>query len=237
MTLLTQLVDDFADVLGVHQPTVSMYARNLRDHGLVSKKGRGRGAAHMTPLDAARLLIALLATTQPIKGPRAVEDFGQLLASGPKSMRGEAPAGGLTLAKLCGLPERHTLEQAVAGLIASFDWRNVDAMKLLQSRSLRNAVGMRIPPITFVAIRDTWLEATVVLDDAVYQYRHAALVEADSKDSDEGPVGHELALRRWGTGIASERRVATEQLCDIGMRLAERDARGRDDSPEVQSVA
>ena len=55
---------------GIEEKTVSLVARFLKNAGLFSMAGRGINAPHVTPLDAARLTIALLATDRPA---RAVE--------------------------------------------------------------------------------------------------------------------------------------------------------------------
>ena len=65
MAKLSDLVSVFAfhgvDAAG----TLTLFSRRLREAGRVSKAKRGRGAAAMTYLDAARFLIALGATDHP----------------------------------------------------------------------------------------------------------------------------------------------------------------------------
>ena len=65
MALISQLVS----LLEAHRvdagPTLTLTARRLREAGRLSQSGRGRGAAHATHLDAARLLIALAGTDRP----------------------------------------------------------------------------------------------------------------------------------------------------------------------------
>jgi hypothetical protein len=54
-----ELADLLSKQLSIPFSTVDLYGRHLRDAGLLTVKGRGRGAAAMTPLDAAYWLIAL----------------------------------------------------------------------------------------------------------------------------------------------------------------------------------
>jgi hypothetical protein len=65
MAKLSDLVSVFAlhnvDTAG----TLTLFSRRLREAGRVSKAKRGRGAASMKYLDAARFLIALGATDHP----------------------------------------------------------------------------------------------------------------------------------------------------------------------------
>src|SRR4051794_3656929 len=57
MALLSTIVTAVAQVEGMDEAQVGWIARHLREAGLISQAGRGRGAAHMTTRDAAILLI------------------------------------------------------------------------------------------------------------------------------------------------------------------------------------
>lgn len=61
-----------ADVLGVPFPTVAVYARFLREAGLITRGGRGRAAAKMGAGDAAALLAAVCSSQGPGEGPDAL---------------------------------------------------------------------------------------------------------------------------------------------------------------------
>ena len=63
---------------GIDEKTVSVFARFLKDAGLLSMGARGINAPHMTPLDAARLTIALLATDRPSRAVELARLFGNL---------------------------------------------------------------------------------------------------------------------------------------------------------------
>jgi hypothetical protein len=54
-----ELAEMLSKQLSIPFSTVDLYGRHLRDAGLLTVKGRGRGAAEMTPVDAAYWLIAL----------------------------------------------------------------------------------------------------------------------------------------------------------------------------------
>jgi hypothetical protein len=66
MALLSQLVQALAAVEELDPVTVRFYARSLREAGLVSQRGRGRGAAQMTASDAANLIIGVNASALAI---------------------------------------------------------------------------------------------------------------------------------------------------------------------------
>src|SRR5689334_10900765 len=61
--------------------TLNVFARRLREAGRITKAGRGRGAAHMTYLDAARFLIACAATDHPERAADAEFVFSNLVRS------------------------------------------------------------------------------------------------------------------------------------------------------------
>ncbi|MBN8484131.1 MAG: hypothetical protein J0L50_05075 [Sphingomonadales bacterium] len=65
MAKLSDLVSVFASHDVDATGTLTLFSRRLREAGRVSKAKRGKGAATMTHLDAARFLIALGATDHP----------------------------------------------------------------------------------------------------------------------------------------------------------------------------
>ena len=65
-----QLVDLISEALGVPRATVALHDRNLAEAGLRKMGGRGPSAAIMDSVDAANLLIAVVAA--PINGPAIV---------------------------------------------------------------------------------------------------------------------------------------------------------------------
>src|SRR5690349_18023854 len=74
------LAEVVAGALGLPSETVRQHLRNLQaaDRGLISAKGRGRGAAAMSPLDAARLLIAAVGSDFVKDSVAALDAFGGL---------------------------------------------------------------------------------------------------------------------------------------------------------------
>lgn len=75
MALLSELVTAIASVEGLEESFVTGVARYLREAGLISQAGRGRGAAKMTYADAAALLIGVNATTLAKDAPEVVRDL------------------------------------------------------------------------------------------------------------------------------------------------------------------
>ncbi|MDR2312617.1 MAG: hypothetical protein LBE54_16725 [Brucellaceae bacterium] len=82
MALLSELVATCEAQRVDTAATLNVFARRLREAGRVSKAGRGRGAAHMTFLDAARFLVACAATDHPERAVDAENFFSNLRLTG-----------------------------------------------------------------------------------------------------------------------------------------------------------
>lgn len=68
-----------ADAYTVPEKTVTVYARLLKEAGLLTTGARGRNAPDMKPMDAARITVALLATEKPAEAVEACNRFGRLI--------------------------------------------------------------------------------------------------------------------------------------------------------------
>lgn len=88
-----------AEELHVDAATVAIYARELRKAGLLTTGARGVNAPHMRPIDAARLLIAFMATDRPSEAVACVDRWRAMCLL-PKETKGDLPdylAGELSL--------------------------------------------------------------------------------------------------------------------------------------------
>lgn len=79
MALLSELVATCAEHRLDSEATLGVFARRLREARRLSQAGRGRGAAHMSYLDAARFLIACAATDHPERAVDAEYVFSNLV--------------------------------------------------------------------------------------------------------------------------------------------------------------
>ncbi len=102
---------------GVPLPTIVDLDRRLVKAGLRNKAGRGLSAAHMTPLDAARLLTAILASPQSNQAADAVNRYTETRID--KARSSETLFAAANLDELTGLLARHGFVDALAALIAS----------------------------------------------------------------------------------------------------------------------
>ncbi len=112
-----QLVGVLADVTEIPAQTVVVHDRNLVVAGLRSKKSRGRGAASVTALDAARLLTAVLASAQVKDSVPTVERYAATRAM--LTVGGMKPFAGAGIKELEKLPPGHSFIDALAALIGS----------------------------------------------------------------------------------------------------------------------
>ena len=67
-----------SESLGVEEKTIRMIVRLLREAGLFTTGARGVNAPDITPLDAVRVVIAVVASPSPSRAVRDVKYFGAL---------------------------------------------------------------------------------------------------------------------------------------------------------------
>lgn len=79
MAVISDLVRVVAEVEGLEENFVSVYARAAREAGYISHHGRGRNAARMTARDAACLLIAVNASTLAKNVPATIAEYSRLI--------------------------------------------------------------------------------------------------------------------------------------------------------------
>ena len=137
-----QLVKAMAIALDVPVETVVQHDRNLAVAGLRTTGARGRNAPDVTPLDAARLLVATLGsvrTKDSVETVRAFEDAKfrpeqsevakskpDLVRGGPPSSRNPLYFGGFFDPAIMSLAPDHNFVEAIASLIhhATVDLEN-----------------------------------------------------------------------------------------------------------------
>jgi hypothetical protein len=112
-----QLVETLSLVTGVPLPTIVDIDRKLVKANLRTKGGRGLHAAQMTPLDAARLLTAVLASPQANASGEAVARYERTQVD--KTRSSDKLYGGAKLDDFSVLPPGHSYVDALASLIAS----------------------------------------------------------------------------------------------------------------------
>ncbi len=112
-----QFVLVLATVLGTPPATVELYDRVLLEANLRTKGGRGLSAARLAARDAANLLSALLATSQPKDAATAVALYAATRPRQPQSSKKAFMQAGIP--ELGNLPAEHSFIDALEALIAS----------------------------------------------------------------------------------------------------------------------
>lgn len=223
MALISELNAVTADVLTIPLPTVSMYSRVLREAELISKKGRGRGAAHATPLDAARLVLALMSTPSPSQAADCVIDFGSLVENEEVewASRGREKPDPFTLEEAYGLQhKKHTFEEAVAAIIAGFNQEQFARSCFAAARQIPGSIGRPSYslPTHEISVIDTALSARVRLDRHEYRYGFAALADCGGGASLNQAIGaYTKVAAKYRRGITSYRVVGADKLRKIAL--------------------
>lgn len=112
-----QLMNALYAATGIPLPTIVDLDRKLVKGGLRTKGGRGLSAAQMTPLDAARLLTALLASGHANTAVEAVKRYTSTQCDRERSSRDQF--GAAHFDELTSLPAHHGFVDALAAVIAA----------------------------------------------------------------------------------------------------------------------
>jgi hypothetical protein len=112
-----QLVRCFSEATGVSLATITDLDRRLLQRSLRSKGGRGPHAARVTPLDAARLLTAILGSAQANLAAVAVDRYAGTQVDLHRSSEKIFANSGLS--DLARLPARHSFVDGLEHLITS----------------------------------------------------------------------------------------------------------------------
>ncbi|GAA4182708.1 hypothetical protein [Shinella granuli] len=105
--------------------TVRQQARELRDHGLMSKEKAGRGAGSMTARDAAHLLVAAAVTTSVKKSVECVRQYQSCRVTDWRGHRKTWTLAFLPCVEINILPDDHSIVDVIEAALVSFskgDW-------------------------------------------------------------------------------------------------------------------
>lgn len=216
MALISEVVTELSVMSGIAEATIVGVARRLREERLLSQRGRGRGAAHATPLDAARLCIALMIGGKTRDAPRVVRDFGRLQLSS-RSTEPEHVYASLDLERVGVAPE-HSFEEGLAGLIAVWgEDRLVTRMQALR--------GEREPwPAMLASLSDSNMAGAICFGVSTCVYEHPALIRANRAEFPEARLAlteeYLAALSRYRGGIRRTLEVSWVELLPLGQVVA-----------------
>jgi len=120
-----ELAELIARMFRLEEATVRQQARELRDHGLMSKERAGRGAGSMSAKDAAHLLTAAAITTSVKKSVECVHMYQACRASDWHGFRKTWGLAFFPSTELNRLPEDHSIIDAIEAVLVAFsvgDW-------------------------------------------------------------------------------------------------------------------
>jgi hypothetical protein len=129
------LAKGLAAGLGMPEAQIVVYDRYIRDAGLRSRKGRGRGAAQVTARDAANLVTAVLGTGEVKYAAHAVRRYSETRPQ--RRASGKALYGALGISELAALPGEHSFVDALEALIASAAAGSLAAWLASEAESVR----------------------------------------------------------------------------------------------------
>jgi hypothetical protein len=208
MARLSDLVIDLAAVLRMEATTINTYARHLREAGLLSQGGRGVNAAQVTPLDAARLLIAMMVDGHAKDAPQTVRDFGGALLFSAKE--DEQPAE-LNMQTLLGLNLGCSLEQFIAAMINV--WADDEKRAVIFDYSPEYLAAMTVD------IDSVSVSASCYVKYGVYEFHSRQFVEAsegmERGDYAAGRPYTEMS-DRYFRGLRRKTRISVGELHRVG---------------------
>lgn len=213
-----QLTEAIAELIDFPKPTAQLMARLAREAGLLSSGGRGRYAARATSLDAANLIIALVACPNPARTPHYMRDFGNLRLINFLSYVPDDEQE--LVARL--FPTGSTFREGIASLIDAFGDERFVAE--IWPTLLKDVTGEELPPSYEVLIRDTRLSAVISFGNARLNYEVDEIFVIDPET-----IGRRTRETRQATiaaiarpnnagyfrGIHSERSIDSEILVPI----------------------
>ncbi|OCX29121.1 hypothetical protein QU42_19490 [Bradyrhizobium sp. UASWS1016] len=171
-----------ADALGLADQTVIQHVKNLQAEELLTSTGRGRGAAQMNPVDAARLIIAAAGSDLVKDSAFAVRAFGQLLPLAHRSRPGphitleDHLAGilaGIAAEALAG-PDPGGGPQLLSVSLSLLSTASVDPERFPRVAIARKARGTGVSAISFAT--RTWSTPVLSAADYAVQLKDSGLI-------------------------------------------------------------
>lgn len=167
--------------------TLNVFARRLREAGRISKAGRGRGAAHMTYLDAARFLIACAATDHPERAADAEMVFSNMVRTDAHGVDADFPLDEA---------DAPTLDIALAKTLEWLGTGHIDAVSDARWKARWGAASPvpSMPPVIWLRIRREGSGAELRVLDGVYYYHHQALADLMSSVDSHNQEAQKIAM-------------------------------------------
>lgn len=199
-----------AEALTTPSNTVTDYARRLKEAGLLSTGARGVNAPEMKPLDAARLLLAILTTSSAAQCVERVQRFGQIKYSPNfrKRYRGYQTIQPEEFAQIF---KGETLEEVLASIFALPETVGIEeACKWFD----KNVFHLRVTDFDVLAELYSWItEGDEIVGERVVPFKGERMVETETG------FQHTEKFTPIKGGVRTERSIAGLQFLSIGLSL------------------
>jgi hypothetical protein len=220
-----------AQATRIPESKIALVVRELREAGLLTKGARGVNAARMTPLDAARVLIAVLVSDRPTDAPKAVRDFGHFLCFETTPNEGLIDSQEFTI----DLPAGHSFEDSVAAIIQRLadDSKRTSWVTLRQlldtSRIDKSIKEPCSPPKITIAVHLDVSSCIISLPKATMQFVNLSMIDMFLKSINNRPeaISGDLARRVMTEATAYKtseilvrREISSEVLVPISADFA-----------------
>ncbi|MBB6192905.1 hypothetical protein FHS51_003159 [Sphingobium wenxiniae] len=146
--------------------TLELFGRRLREANRITKGKRGRGAAHMTYLDAARMLIACAATDHPERAVDAEYVFSNLVRHSDMGTDADFPMT---------VPDAQTLDHVLAMALQAIGEGKVEEVATARWRTKFPQPEIPVSINMWLMVHRSHVSADLRLLDGRYIYHHPAL--------------------------------------------------------------
>ncbi|MDP2087727.1 MAG: hypothetical protein Q8K20_21235 [Gemmobacter sp.] len=195
------------------ESTATDYARRLKEAGLLSTGARGVNAPEMTPLDAARFLLAVLTTPSPAQCVERVQRFGQIKYS-PNFRKRYQGYQTIQPEEFGTLFQGETLEQVLASLFGLPQQIGIEAACVWFQA---NVFHLRVHDFDVLAELYSWVTAedrNTIIGERVVPFKGEVMIKTEA-----GGFRHVEGFTPIKGGVRTTREIAAIQFSAIGFGL------------------
>lgn len=206
-----------AKELSMPEATVIIFARRLKEAGLLTTGARGRNAPEMTPMDAARMTIAMLTSDSALHCVDHVQRFGQIKYS-PNFKKSYRCYEAIQPDHFANLFEGETFEEVLAymfglpatvGIEESCKWFN------------ENVFHLRVFDFDVLAELFQWkMDGKEIVGELVVPFKGEVMVHTDDG------FRHVEGFTPIKGGVRIERSISGLSFLSVGIALAMTDEEG-----------
>lgn len=202
-----------AQTLTTPLSAVTDYSRRLKEAGLLSTGARGVNAPEMTPLDAARLLLAILTTPSPAQCVERVKRFGQIKYS-PNFRKSYQGYQTIQPEEFGTLFQGETLEEVLASLFGLPQKVGIEPACVWFQE---NVFHLRVHDFDVLAELYSWVmseDRKTIIGESVVPFKGDVMFKTEA-----GDFRHVEGFTPIKGGVRTTREIAAIQFSAIGFGL------------------